>query len=261
MSLFFIKSLWQEVSPGNLLFGLTALALILRLMKKRRASLAVLILVVIAELVVTLTPVGESMLAVLERRFPAPAELPTQVAGIVVLGGAELTDETQLRGQPALNKSAERLTAFFSLIRRYPTAKAIFAGGPPIGGGPAQADAVTARMLLGQFGANLDAISFDDRSHNTFEALTNAHDIAHPAPGECWLLATSAWNMPRAVGVARKLGWVVTPIPVDFRASIPLRAPTQLTVGLVSFELAVKEWISLIMYRHLGRMTDVFDEP
>jgi uncharacterized SAM-binding protein YcdF (DUF218 family) len=261
MSLFFLKSLWQEISPGNLLFGLTALALILGLMKRRRASLAVLILVVVAELVVTLTPVGESMLAVLERRFPAPAELPAQVAGIVVLGGAELTDETQLRGQPALNKSAERLTTFFALMRRYPSAKPIFAGGPPVGGGSDQADAVTARMLLGQFGADLSTISFDDRSHNTFEALTNAYGIAHPAPGDCWLLVTSAWNMPRAVGVARKLGWTVTPIPVDFRAGVPLRAPTQFAVGLVSFELAVKEWTSLMVYRHLGRMTDVFDEP
>jgi uncharacterized SAM-binding protein YcdF (DUF218 family) len=261
MSLFFIKSLWQEVSPGNLLFGLTALALILQLMKRRRASLVVLVLAVAAECVLIVTPVGESLLAVLERRFPAPAEMPAQVAGIVVLGGAELTDETQLHGQPALNKSAERLTTFFSLIRRYPDAKAIFAGGPPLGGGKDQADAVTARMLLGQFGANLDAINFDDRSHNTFEALQNAYEMAHPAPGDCWLLVTSAWNMPRAVGVARKLGWTVTPVPVDFRVGIPLRAPTQLTVGLVAFELAVKEWTSVMVYRHLGRMKDVFDEP
>jgi uncharacterized SAM-binding protein YcdF (DUF218 family) len=39
--------------------------------------------------------------------------------------------------------------------------------------------------------------------------------LAAPKPGERWLLVTSAYHMPRAVGLFRKVGFAVEPYPVD----------------------------------------------
>ena len=40
----------------------------------------------------------------------------------------------------------------------------------------------------------------------------------HPKSGERWLLVTSAYHMPRSVGLFRKAGFAVEPYPVDWRA-------------------------------------------
>jgi hypothetical protein len=42
-------------------------------------------------------------------------------------------------------------------------------------------------------------------------------DLLKPKSGDRWLLITSAYHMPRAVGVFRRAGFDVVPFPVDFR--------------------------------------------
>ena len=44
-----------------------------------------------------------------------------------------------------------------------------------------------------------------------------------PKPGERWLLITSAFHMPRSVGLFRKAGFAVEPYPVDWRVGATLR--------------------------------------
>ena len=41
--------------------------------------------------------------------------------------------------------------------------------------------------------------------------------LVHPAPGEVWLLVTSAFHMPRAVGIFRAQDWPVVAYPVDYQ--------------------------------------------
>ena len=38
-------------------------------------------------------------------------------------------------------------------------------------------------------------------------------DLAHPQAGDKWLLITSAFHLPRSVGVFEKGGWDVIPYP------------------------------------------------
>ena len=52
---------------------------------------------------------------------------------------------------------------------------------------------------------------------NTEENARFAKAVADPKPGEHWLLITSAFHMPRAVGIFRKIGFAVEPYPVDFK--------------------------------------------
>ena len=69
------------------------------------------------------------LLIPLENRFPIPEALPDDINKIIVLGGAEIPILTQVRGQTSLADSAERLTTFVSLARRFTDAKFVYVGG------------------------------------------------------------------------------------------------------------------------------------
>jgi uncharacterized SAM-binding protein YcdF (DUF218 family) len=86
----------------------------------------------------------------------------------------------------------------------------------------------------------------------------------HPAPDDRWLLITSAYHMPRAVGAFRQAGFDVIPFPVDFRtrdAGDLLRPFGNVAAGLQRADLAVKEWIGLLAYRMTGRSSAFFPAP
>ena len=54
-------------------------------------------------------------------------------------------------------------------------------------------------------------------SRNTLENAEFSKAMAAPKAGERWLLVTSAFHMPRSVGLFRKAGFDVEPYPVDWR--------------------------------------------
>ena len=55
------------------------------------------------------------------------------------------------------------------------------------------------------------------RSRNTLENAEFSKALVAPKDGERWLLVTSAFHMPRSVGLFRKAGFAVEPYPVDWR--------------------------------------------
>ena len=73
------------------------------------------------------------------------------------------------------------------------------------------------------------------KSRNTVENAVFSMDLAKPQPGERWLLVTSGYHMPRAIGIFRRAGFAVEPYPVDWRTRGPedaLRAFPTLGDGL-----------------------------
>ena len=75
-----------------------------------------------------------------------------------------------------------------------------------------------------------------------------AKALADPKPGQRWLLITSAWHMPRAIGLFRKAGFNVEAWPVDYRTAGPgdawrlFASPVE---GLRRLDLVAKEWLGL----------------
>lgn len=206
---------------------------------------------------VSILPLDQWLLLPLEQRFPAPSQPPARVDGIIVLGGAIKPRLSVEWGQPALNEHAERMLVLPGLARRYPDAKLVFTGGSaevwPQGGGTTEAS--IARVLFEDMGLDVGRMLFEDRSRNTYENAVRTMAALHPAPDETWLLVTSAFHMPRAVGVFRSAGWRVVPWPVDY---ISLRGPEigppMLPRSLVNLDLAFHEWIGLVGYRLMGRI-------
>ena len=83
-------------------------------------------------------------------------------------------------------------------------------------------------------------------------------------PGERWLLVTSAFHMPRSVGLFRKVGFAVEPYPVDWRIGGPEDLFTFTNIagdGLARTDTAVREWTGLLAYRLTGRIDELLPGP
>jgi uncharacterized SAM-binding protein YcdF (DUF218 family) len=213
--------------------------------------------------VVLLLPVDQWALLPLEDRFPRVAQPPDHVDGIIVLGGSVMPDMTAERGIPSLDDAAERLTTAVALARRYPTARLVFTGGQGavIHGATMEAD--VARELLLSLGVPPEQLTLERNSRTTYENAVMTKALVRPLPGQTWILVTSAFHMPRSVGIFRAVGWPVLPWPVAYKSahSLTLWLPSSLGNHLVGLDTAQHEWIGLIAYRLLGRTETLFPGP
>src|SRR5262249_7625752 len=104
----------------------------------------------------------------------------------------------------------------------------------------------------------------EGRSRNTEENAAFSKLIADPKPGERWFLVTSAYHMPRAIGVFREAGFPVEPYPVDWRIHrVEAGPPLFVTMrdGLWRTDTAVHEWVGLAVYWLTGRSSELFPAP
>jgi uncharacterized SAM-binding protein YcdF (DUF218 family) len=211
-----------------------------------------------------LTPVGSLLLSLLEDRFPAWEHSAGAPEGIVVLGGAIEEATSVARGGPVLNDSAERMTAAVDLARRYPRARLLFSGGSNALFPTGFKEAVLARQLFERLGLEPARVEIEDRSRNTVENAVFSKIVAAPNPGERWLLVTSAFHMPRAIGTFRRAGFPVEPYPTDWRTFGPterLRPSRSLAEGLRRTDIATREWVGLVAYWFAGHTSELFPRP
>ena len=258
------KAFWLVAQPGNLLVLLLVLGTVLLFTSWRRFGRWLMVAVALAMLAITVLPVGSWVLAPLEDRFPPLTRMPDRVDGVIMLGGAVSTFLTAERGQPTVNEHAERFLAFADLARRYPQAKLVFAGGGPMLKGGAFREADASREVLEWMGMDTSRVIFERESRNTFENAVNAKALVHPIPGETWILVTSAFHMPRAVGLFRAQGWPVVPDPVDYRTGTGQMGggiDIDFTGHLDLLGLGLKEWIGMLANGLLGHSQSYFPGP
>ncbi len=113
-------------------------------------------------------------------------------------------------------------------------------------------------------GVPAERITTEDRSRNTAENARFTMRLIAPKPGERWLLVTSAFHMPRAVGSFRAVGFPVIPYPVDYWTTdtdFDLAPRSEAVENLSRVDLAVKEWIGLAAYFTTDRVDTLFPAP
>ena len=261
--MFFVasKALWFFAAPSALLIlG----ALIGAVFSARRGGRWLAIGCVIALLIVGDAPAGALLIAPLENRFPAPPANAPPPYGVIILGGAIDDDISRARGQTTFDEGAERLTEAAILARRYPSARNVYTGGGDSLLGRPSSEAEDARRLLVAMGVDAQRITLETRSRNTDENARFTAAIVHPQPDQSWLIVTSAYHMPRAMGLFRKAGFAAIADPVDYRTlggRADWRPKANLPRGLVLFDLAVHEWVGLVAYRLSGRIDSFFPGP
>jgi uncharacterized SAM-binding protein YcdF (DUF218 family) len=262
------KVAWFVLEPSNLITLVLGIGLLLSLASWRaglaRAGRALALLAIVTLGIVGLSPLANLLIVPLETRFPVPDLGARTVDGIIVLGGALQERPTVTTGLLTFNEAGERLTALAMLARRYPQARVVFSGGSGFWtDAPASEGALVARHL-GDLGLAADRVIIEDRSRNTWENAVFSQRLIGQKPGETWLLVTSAWHMPRAVGIFRQVGWPVIPYPVDHRTDgwpDLTRGFSSVSEGLRRTDIAAREWVGLIVYRLTGRSTAVLPGP
>jgi uncharacterized SAM-binding protein YcdF (DUF218 family) len=211
-----------------------------------------------------LLPLGKMLIEPLEDRFPPWNAARGAPDGIVVLGGAIDPELAAARGAPDLNEAAERITVVAELARKYPSARILYSGGDgrlTFRGGT---EAQFAGALIETFGVPEDRLILEDRSRNTAENAMFSLPLAAPRPGARWLLVTSAYHMPRAIGAFRAAGFAVEAYPVDYRTrgAVDLLIPfDDVASGLRRTDTATREWIGLLAYWLTGRSSALFPGP
>jgi uncharacterized SAM-binding protein YcdF (DUF218 family) len=247
-------------TPGEVLLLLLLAGLGVALSQRfGRTGLRIAMAVAFMFLAIAVLPTGAWVSAPLENRFPQTA-LPVHVDGLIVLGGAVDPMTTVRRHIPSLNSHAERMTEFVHLAKLYPAARLVFSGGGAVfSPDPRASEAMVAREFFSQQGLDVRRVAFESRSRDTYENVLFTKAIVRPRPGQVWLLVQSAADVPRSMGIFRKLGWPVIPVPVGYKSDGA--NSIDFANHLAQLDGAVHEWLGLLVYRLTGRTDALFPAP
>lgn len=253
---------WLLAQPLSLIVLLLAAALLLSRMKRRWPARVMVALALLLLFTCSFTTFGYLLIAPLETRFGRGPE-PDRIDGIVVLGGGMDGEVNTVRGGFELNRSGDRFVEALRLALKHPEARIIIAGGPAalVRQEP---EALAGRRFFEAFGIAAGRITLDDQSRNTEENAVFAKRLTGATEGQTWLLITSAFHMPRAVGLFRRAGFSTVPWPADYLASgeegVRIK-PDQASENMAVASLALREWAGLAGYYMTGRIDELVPGP
>lgn len=262
--MFFVASklFWLFAQPLSVILALVLLGLALIWWGRRKAALVFLGLAALVHVAVGYTSLGYVLIQPLEDRFVVPVSPPEEVNAIVLLGGATLARPSTAREITELNQSGDRLVTTLWLAQRYPEAKLVLSGGGGFLMGETESEAETMRRFFERFGIAKERLIVEGESRNTDENALLTRDLVDG--GGATILVTSAFHMPRSVGIFRKQGVDVVPWPTDYRSTgdqgltLELANPNQ---NLETATVAMREWIGLVAYNLTGRTSDLLPSP
>jgi uncharacterized SAM-binding protein YcdF (DUF218 family) len=264
--LFFVlsKTLGVMLLPTNLLIGMGVVGALLMVTRFAALGRKLVIAAVLLLVVCGLSPLGNLLLYPLEQRFPPWDAVRGAPDGIIILGASIEADLSAAHGTPVVRSSPDRIISAAALALRYPNARVVFSGGSAnlISNDAREAD--FAGAVFESLGIAKSRLIMERRSRNTLENAEFSKALAMPKAGERWLLVTSAFHMPRSVGLFRRAGFAVEPYPVDWRVGGrgDLWSFTNIALdGLGRTDLAVREWVGLIAYRATGKMDELLPGP
>ncbi|WP_321326430.1 YdcF family protein [Thiomicrorhabdus sp.] len=263
--LFFLlsKISWALLSPGNLLVFALFVGILFLLFNRIFLAKLILIPTGLIAFILMAYPVSDYVMKPLENRFSKPQTLPSKIDGIIILGGGEDLKRSLSWNVAELGMGGDRYIGAAHLAKLYPQAPVIFTGGSGlISLQNTSGEASIAKQLLTTIGIKPSRLIIESKSRNTYENFRYTKPLL-PTENGTYLLVTSAFHMPRAVGIARMQGVKVVPYPVDYRSnSDSLRIlDFDFFDHLKALEPAWREWIGLTVYYLTGKTNSWFPEP
>ena len=257
------KIAWFFLQPSSLILVAPLVAL-WALNGGNRTLARRAMLVALAAALAGLSPLANLLALPLEQRFERADLTGRPVTGFVLLGGGEDAPIALKRKAHALNEAGERISEAVALARRFPEARVVFTGGSGFLFPGTGTQGAAVRGMLLSMGVAADRLTIEDRSRDTYENATLTRDLVKPQAGERWILVTSAWHMPRAMGIFRKAGFPVEPWPVDYRTGgwgdglVWFSSPAE---GLKRLDAMTKEYVGLAALWLTGRSSALFPAP
>lgn len=257
--LFFYSSkiIWFLISPSHLFLLVFSICTLLLFTGYQQKSRKILCWMLVFIWVVALFPVGAWLYYPLESRFKHNPQLPEKVDGIIVLGGSVSPSKSQYWQQLETNNHHERLSTFIRLAKTYPSAKLLFTGGNARISDNHETEAEFAREHFIDNGLTDERLIMEDKARNTAENIQFSKALVRPQQGDNWIVITTAFHMPRSVGLFCQHNWPVIPYPVD-HVSNPatfFKPGLNLADHAASLNGASHEWVGLLAY-YLSGKTD-----
>ena len=254
------KLIWFVIRPINLFVISVLVCFGFRLIGWRKLSTIVFIVSFAVFVAIGFTNLADFMIGSLEKQYGENV-LPEKPAGIIVLGGGLNSYLAQQYGGYELERPADRIIAGFELQNKFPNIPVIYSGGSNAVFRDLVPESEIARRVAVALYGNDRGWLFEDKSRNTWENALETHrllkakgiDVEGAGP---WILITSAFHMSRAVRCFEHAGFPVASWKTDYRSwhtEYP-RITFNSSVQYRKFELALKEWIGLVMYKLLGRI-------
>jgi uncharacterized SAM-binding protein YcdF (DUF218 family) len=259
------KTLGILLLPSNFLIalGLVAVALLFTRFASLGGKLVTACLVLLA--ICGFSPLGNLLLYPLEARFPPWDAARGAPDGIIVLGGSIDPELSAAHSVAVFRGSGDRVIVAAGLAHRYPQARIVFSGGSAnLVADDSAKEADYAVTVFESLGISRDRLIMERRSRNTEENAAFTKALVSPKPGERWLLVTSAYHVPRSVGIFRNNGFAVEPYPADWRTGRPEDLLTLAPLsrdGLERTDAAVREWMGLAAYWISGKTSGIFPGP
>jgi uncharacterized SAM-binding protein YcdF (DUF218 family) len=264
--LFFLlaKTIGNMVAPANFLIGLGLLGVILLLTRFATLGRRLIVTALVLLAICGFSPLANFVLYPLEQRFPKWDSSRGDPDGIIVLGGSLDADLSAAHGVTVISGAADRIVSAATLAHRYPNARLVYTGGSPnvLNNDAKEADYATG--LFQGLGIAKSRLTMERLSRNTVENAEFTKDLVKPKPGERWLLVTSAYHMPRSMGLFRKAGFPVEAYPVDWKVGTEedlLKYYVNANAGLGRIDLGAREWLGLIANRLTGKSDTLLPGP
>ena len=264
----FLKHVIENaLSPVGLLILLFAAGLLLTLLKRNsRLRNRLFLTGASLYLLFTFSPLAEITIGLLERHY-APLLKPKggmNVSAIVVLSGYGEEHFTTPVTSNLSDETVCRLVEGIRLYHQIPNAKLLMSGGSLRKGDPSVA------LIMSEFvkamGIPAGDVFVEGSSQNTYENLMEVRKLLGARP---FLLVTSAYHLPRAMAIARRLQmqaiaapaliWTRQHFPPDmhwFEWSLKVlqsfSTPSQ--ARLIYLQRACHEFIGYRWYQLLGRV-------
>ena len=260
MSFYISKIFWLIFNPFNIFIFISLFSVFLYFINKRRFSLFIFLINFIFVSLISFFPVGSFLIYNIEKEYHENTKIPEKLDGILILGGATNPLLFKEYNQISLNGAAERLVESAMMIKKFQKIKVIFSSGSGIVNRPDLSHSKVAKSFYKKMGVEINKIIFEDNSRNTYENIIFSKKIAKPKTNENWLLITSAYHMKRALLIADKNNWKLTPYAVDFKnlKNFRFTPNLKLLTNLNLFQLGFHEWSGLISYYIMGRTNKIF---
>lgn len=254
MFFFLSKSLPQLVLPVGLCLFLLLVALWLGW--RRRGVLWPVALALPCLLLPSLPLCADLLLRSLEVQHPVQAAARSETADVIVVLGGGTAGRALYQPEVELTASGMRLLYAFRLYRAGKAPYLLLSGGTIYRGDP---EAEQMRQILSEWGVPDRAMVLEQRSRNTHENAVETVRLCRERGFRRVLLVTSAFHMPRALGLFRKEGGAaLTLIPASTGAYVSGIRPSLLMAlipdagSLANSSLALRERLGAFIYRMQG---------
>ena len=116
-------------------------------------------------------PVGNYIIHIIEKEYHLSTNIPENLDGILILGGATNALMFKEFNQISVNGAAERLIESVQVIKKFKNSKVIFSGGSGIINRPDLDHSQVAKSFYKKIGFKENRIIFENNSRNTFENI------------------------------------------------------------------------------------------